>query len=132
MKSIISLPSLLWFAAYFLTGVAMLALFTRIYIWFTPYDELVHIRQKRIAPALSLAGAMLGFTIPIVTVSYHGINYLDFIVWGVVAGAVQLICFKLLYVLMPWHPEDDNSAAATFFAGAAICVGLINAFSLIP
>jgi hypothetical protein len=33
---------------------------------------------------------------------------------------------------MPGQLEADNAAAGTLYAGAAVCTGIINAFSLIP
>lgn len=132
MKTILTLQSFGWFLIYLITGVAMLAGFTRLYIFATPYDERNDISECKKAPAVALIGAMLGFTIPIASMSYHGVHFWEYILWSVVSGVVQLICLKCLYWLLPKQIECDNVAAAIVYAGTAICVGVINAFSLIP
>lgn len=120
------------FGIYFISGIGMLAAFTCLYTFVTPYDEKQQISEMKKAPAIALAGAMLGFTIPIATMSFHGARFMDYFIWSCVAGCVQLACFKVMYRLLPKQIEADNCAAAIFYAGAAICVGIINAFSLIP
>lgn len=129
MNSIVSL----WlFLVYFISGALMLCLFTRLYIHVTPYDEILEIRSGKKAPAIALAGAMIGFVLPIASMSFHSAAFLDYVLWSFVAGSLQLACFKVLYRLLPREIESDNQAAAIFYAGASISIGIINAFSLIP
>ncbi len=128
----LSVPALLNFLLYTAASVVMLAAFTRLYIGITPYDEMAQIRASKKAPAIALAGAMLGFTLPLLAMSYIGINLVDFLIWSTVAMAVQLAVFKILYHAIPAEIEADNQAAAILFAGTSVCVGAINAFSLIP
>lgn len=113
-------------------SLLLLGIFTRLYKMWTPYNEFSQIKNGKKAPALSLGGAMLGFTVPILSLSLHSVNLLDFFIWSVVAGATQLALFKLLYWLMPMNVDEDNQAIGILYAFAAICVGLVNAFSLIP
>lgn len=120
------------FVLYASISLALLALFTWLYKMWTPYDEFRQIKAGKKAPALSMGGAMLGFTAPILSLSLHSVNLLDFFIWSVVAGVMQLALFKLLYWLMPMSTDEDNQAIGILYASAAICVGLINAFSLIP
>lgn len=120
------------FVLYAGASLVLLALFTWLYKKWTPYDELVQMRAGKKAPAFAIGGAMLGFTFPLLSLSYHGTNFLDFAVWSLVAGVVQLVLFKVLYWLIPMQIDEDNQAIGIFYACAAICVGLINAFSLIP
>lgn len=128
----ITLQAFFNFCLYALASLAMLGLFTRIYLWLTPYDEFGQIKEGYAAPAIALSGALLGFTFPLLSISYHGINLLDFLIWGAVAGVMQIVVFKVLYWAIPMEIERDNSAIAILYASLAICVGLINAFSLIP
>lgn len=128
----ISVNSVQWFLMYFVTGSALLAIFARLYLSITPYDEVADITVGKKAPAIALIGAMLGFTVPILTMSYHGATLVEYLLWSTIAGIVQLICFKVLYRLMPGHIESDNCSVAILYGGSAVCVGLINAFSLIP
>ncbi len=120
------------FALYMGASMALLAAFTRLYIWVTPYDEIVQIGCGKKAPAFALGGAMLGFTFPLLSLSCHGSNIIDFLVWSVVAGITQLLLFKFLYHIIPMQVEEDNQAVGVFYSFAAVCIGLINAFSLIP
>lgn len=128
----ITLLSFANFLLYAGSGIALLALFTKLYQKWTPYDEFVQMKAGKKAPAFAMGGAMLGFTFPIVSLSYNGVNWVDFMIWSVVAGVVQLVLFKVLYRLIPMDIDEDNQAVGIFYAFTAVCVGLINAFSLIP
>ena len=63
------------FLLYITVSCAMLALFTRLYIWFTPYNEMEQMRAGMKAPVIALVGAMFGFTLPLLTMSYVGARY---------------------------------------------------------
>lgn len=128
----ITLAALGNFLLYTFSSLVLLAVFGKIYQWLTPYHEHESIKEGKLAPAIALGGALLGFTLPLLSVSYHGVNYVDFLIWAGVAGALQIIVFKALYWLIPMQIEEDNKAIAVIYAVLAICVGLISAFSLIP
>ena len=123
---------LILFAAYLISSLTMLGLFTSLYIWITPYDEAKDIRAGKLAPAVALAGAMLGFTFPLLIASYVHSGFLDFLAWSFVSCLVQLLMFRILHALLPRVIETNNVAGATCFATASICAGLINAASFIP
>ena len=127
-----TLDALLKFGGYLVAGLAMLALFTRLYLWITPYDEAKEIREGHIAPALALAGAMLGFTFPLLVASYTRVDFYDFIAWSVIACVVQVCVFWVLHWLLPRVIETNNAAGALCFAIASVCAGLINAASFVP
>lgn len=124
--------AILNFLLYLCGGVAVLAAFTRTYVWFTPYSEFAEIRAGKKAPAFALGGAMIGFTIPIIAASHAGVDFPEFMLWAVISCVTQLLCFKVVYWLLPRQIEADNQAVAIFFAAASISIGLLNAFSLIP
>lgn len=128
----ITLAALGNFLLYTFSSLVLLAIFGKIYQWLTPYHEGESIKAGKIAPAIALGGALLGFTIPLLSVSYNGVNYVDFVLWAGIAGLFQIILFKALYWVIPMQIEEDNCAIATIYAILAVCVGLINAFSLIP
>lgn len=128
----ITITAFIHFCLYAFASFVMLGIFSRLYLWLTPYDELKQIKEGITAPAIAFGGALLGFTFPLLSVSYTGVNFFDFLVWGVVAGALQLIAFKVIYWAIPMEIEKNNTAIATLYASLAVCVGLINAFSLIP
>lgn len=128
----VTATALLNFLMYSAGSIALLFLFMRVYLWTTPYHEMNEIKAGKKAPAFALGGAMIGFTFPLLSMSFHGTNYVDFLIWSALAGAFQLMLFKLLYRIIPMKVEADNQAIGLLYAFAAICVGAINAFSLIP
>jgi putative membrane protein len=128
----ITLEALGNFLLYTFSSLVMLGGFGKIYQWLTPYHEHEQIKAGNVAPAIALGGALIGFTLPMLSVSRYGINYVDFLIWAGIAGLLQLILFKVLYWVIPMQIEEDNRAIAIIYAVMALCVGLINAFSLIP
>lgn len=132
MFSAFSFEGIKLFAIYLSLGLVMLGLFVRLYVWTTPYHEPTEIAAGKIAPAIALAGAMLGFTFPLLVASYTRSSALGFVAWGALACFVQLLLFRVLYWLMPRSIEANNAASATCFAAASVCVGLINAASFLP
>lgn len=128
----VSLYSIGNFLMYLAMSCAYLFVFMMIFIKLTPYDDIEHVRDGRKTSSIILVGAMFGFTAPLLIMSYYGVNFLDFMIWSAIAMAIQFILFRILYLFIPHQLEENNEAAGIFFAGAAVCVGLINAFSLIP
>ena len=63
--SLAGLVGLKLFALYLGLSLAMLAVFVRLYISITPYHEPTEIASGKLAPAIALSGAMLGFTFPL-------------------------------------------------------------------
>lgn len=120
------------FLVYFAASLVLLALFTRLYLWITPYDEATDIAAGRLAPAIALAGAMLGFTFPLLVASYTHSSLFGFIAWALFSCVAQLIVFMGLYRLLPRVIENNNVAGAMCFAATSVCVGLVNAASFIP
>ena len=133
MSGAMNFEGLTLFLIYLTLGLAMLAVFTRLYIWITPYDEAADIAKGRMAPAIALAGALIGFTFPLLVASYARSSVMGFIAWGALACFVQLALFWVLYYwLMPRSIDANNTASATCFAASSVCVGLINAASFLP
>jgi putative membrane protein len=122
-----SLPN---FLAYFGIALTLLALFLLVYVTATPYKELTLIRSGNTAAAISLAGTMLGFALPIANVIAHSDTLLDLVMWGLVAGVVQLLAYFVARLALPHLTEDipaGRVAPATFLATLSLTVGIINA-----
>lgn len=118
------------FLAYLGAALVLLVAFVAIYLYVTPYDEIRLIRSNNTAAAISLSGAILGFAMPIANVIAHSDTLPDLVVWGVVAGVVQLAAWLVARVALPTLQEDiaaGRTAPATFVAALSITVGLINA-----
>ena len=130
--SAMSFEGLKLFALYLGLSLVMMAIFVRLYIWTTPYHEPTEIAKGKLAPAIALSGAMLGFTFPLLVASFSRSSVYGFVAWATLACFVQLLLFQVLYRLMPKSIEANNVASATCYASASVCVGLINAASFLP
>ncbi len=118
------------FLAYLGAALLLLVAFVAIYVMVTPYDELRLIRDGNVAAAVSLSGAVLGFAMPIANVIAHSDTLLDLLVWGIVAGVVQLAAWGLARIALPHLKADIEAgqmASAVFVAVLSLTVGLINA-----
>lgn len=118
------------FLAYFGAALTLLAAFVAIYLFVTPYDEIRLIRNNNVAAAVSLSGAVLGFAMPIANVIAHSDTLLDLLVWGLIAGVIQLLAWGVARVALPTLKEDiaaNRIAPAVFVAALSLTIGLINA-----
>ncbi|MCB1942319.1 MAG: DUF350 domain-containing protein [Candidatus Accumulibacter sp.] len=118
------------FLAYFAVAVVLLALFLLVYLNVTPYHELALIRAGNTAAAISLAGALLGFALPVANVIAHSDTLLGLAAWGVVAGVVQLLAYLVMRFTLPQLNQDipaGKTAPAVFLAVVSLTIGLINA-----
>jgi putative membrane protein len=129
-QSLAGLPA---FVIYFGAGLALLAVFLAIYSAVTPYNEFVLIREGNLAAAISLAGATLGFVLPLASAIAHSVSVIDMALWGVVALVAQIVVYFLVARLVPRLAEAiaaGRVAAAAFLATLAIAVGLLNAAAM--
>jgi len=129
-ESLAGLPA---FALYFSLSILLLAAFLGVYLAVTPYSELALIRQGNVAAAISLAGATIGFVLPLARAVTQSVSPLDLVAWGLVALLVQVVVFLLVGKLVPRFAEairKGQVADATFLAGLAVAVGVLNAASM--
>jgi putative membrane protein len=125
-----SLAGLGPFLIYFAGTLVAEAFFLAIYMAVTPHHEMRLIRAGNTAAALSLAGAVLGFTFPLASAVAHAVSYVDFAVWAGVALVVQIVVFlvadRSLGGLSRRVDTGDTAAGATL-ATASLAIGLLNA-----
>jgi putative membrane protein len=129
-ESLAGLPA---FLLYFLLSLALLAVFLTVYLAVTPYSELALIREGNAAAAISLAGAIIGFVLPLARAVTQSVSILDLVTWGGVALVVQVVVFFLVGKLLPRFSEairNGKVADATFLAALAVAVGVLNAASM--
>jgi putative membrane protein len=129
------LAPLVNFILYFVVALVAEVVFIALYISVTPHREMALIRQGNVAAAISLAGAVLGFTLPLASVIAHAVSLIDLAIWSVVALIAQLVVFFAVDAALrkvSRHIEDGNVAAATTLAGASLAIGLINAACMTP
>jgi putative membrane protein len=123
---------ILSFLLYLGLSLSMLAAFTVLYTRVTPYDEVADIHAGKVAPALALGGAMLGFTFPLLTASFIHADLIGFLAWSLISCITQLGVFWVLYHTLPNVIETNNTAGATVYAAASVSAGLMNAASFVP
>ena len=126
-NSISGLPA---FALYFVSSLALLALFIAIYIRITPYRELDLIRQGNVAAAVSLSGAMLGFIFPLAHSVAQSVNLVDMALWGLIALIVQLLVYFVASRLMPGITADipaGKLGPGIFLGSLSLATGILNA-----
>lgn len=117
------------FLSYFATAVALLAAFVFLYVRFTPYNEFALIAQNNQAAAITLAGAALGFTFPLLSSIYFTQSLLEMAKWATVTCVIQLLVFTVMR-RQARHIEAGHTAAAILLASLSVCVGLINALCI--
>ncbi len=121
------------FLLYFGVAIAFEAVFIALYMAVTPHHEATLIKKGNAAAAISLGGAVLGFTLPLASVIIHSVSLLDMAIWSAVALLVQLAVYLLVDFLLrevSRHIEEGNIAAATILAAASLAIGIINAASM--
>lgn len=121
------------YAAYLLSAFALLGVFAVAYTRLTPYDEIGLIRAGKLAPAISLGGALIGFSLTLASSIQHNDTLLMFAVWAVSAMVVQALAYALLARAIPRMAEclaDDNVAMGALMGCVSLVVGLINAACL--
>jgi putative membrane protein len=122
-----SLPA---FAGYFATAVGLLAVFLVLYVFVTPYDELALIREGNVAAAISLAGAVVGYALPIAVSVASSHNIAMMIGWGVVACVVQLMAYIVARLALPQinlNIPQGKLASGIFLASLSLGIGILNA-----
>jgi putative membrane protein len=130
MNSLANLPN---FLAYFFSAVVMLAASLGAYTLITPLHEWTLIRQGNTAAALSLAGATIGFSLPLASAILHSANLPDMALWATVALILQLLCFAAMRLLrrnVSAALAQGDMAESIVLATGSVVLGLLNAACL--
>ena len=121
------------FAIHFSMGLGFVALFLLIYLWSTPHAEIRLIRAGNVAAAIALAGALVGYCLPLASALAHSVTPVDLAIWAGIALAGQLAAYGAVRLLLPGFPtriEAGDSAAAITAASLHVGVGLLNAAAM--
>jgi putative membrane protein len=123
------IQNIIAFLSYLGTAIVLLAAFITIYVQITPYKEFKLIAQGNAAAAISLAGAILGFSFPLVSSIYYTQSLLEMSMWAGITCVVQLLVFM---TMRHWAKQIENGvqAPAITLAALSISVGLLNAVSI--
>jgi len=118
------------FVAFFATGVLLLGVFWALYTLATPHSELQLIGMGNVSAAVMLAGAMLGFALPVAVAMAKSEDVMQLAQWGGVALIVQFgayLCLRLLNRGLHEAIEQDRLSVALWAATLSLCAGIINA-----
>lgn len=105
--------------------------FKYIYQWVTPYNEKALIRQGNVAAAIALAGAIIGYVLPLASALSHTVSLLEFAAWATLAGVIQIAAFTgVRLIALPdvkARIENGETSIGVYLAGISIAVGVLNA-----
>jgi len=125
-ESITGFPA---FIIHLVTGLVLIAVFLMIYLRITPYREIQLIREGNVAAAISLSGAMIGFTIPLAKSAAQSGSLLDMMMWGGIALVVQLLAYIAVRLMIPGIAKDISEgkvAQGAFLGALSLATGLMN------
>ena len=116
-------------------GVAMVAvgLFVAIYITVTPHPELRLIREGNNAAAISLGGAILGYTVPLAKSVAQSESVAEMLLWSAVALVAQLLAYGIARLVLPRlssNVSEGRTASGIFVAALSLAIGLLNAAAM--
>ena len=106
-------------------------LFKIIYQTATPYHEHTLIREGNVAAAITLGAALLGYILPLASALEHTVSLVEFAVWALLAGVIQIVAFTIVRMIVMRDFSDrivrGELAAAIYMASISLGVGLLNA-----
>ncbi len=130
------LPGLLSFAAYFAGSIAFCVGFCAVYVWLTPHREFeLIVREHNASAATAFGGSLVGFAIALAGAIHNTQSASEFVVWGFVAFATQVIAYQLARLAHPGlsHAIEQNAlASALWVAAVSISAGVISAACMSP
>lgn len=117
------------FLTYLGASATLLAAFIYIYAKATPYKEFRLIEHDNAAVAITFAGAVLGFTAPLVASIYYTQSLGEMCIWAGITCLVQLVVLVALRK-QARRIEEGHVASAVMVATVSLAVGLLNAASI--
>ena len=127
------MPGLAEFAVYFGMGLGFMAVYLVLYLYATPHREITLIRGDNLPAAVVLAGALLGFAVPLASALRVANGLLDVAAWAFMALVAQLAAYALVALLLKDFSKRINRgemAAAVLAGSIHLGVGLINSAAM--
>lgn len=116
--------------AFVVAGLFTIA-FKYIYQWVTPYNEKTLIRAGNTSAAIALAGALIGYALPLASALSHTVSLPELAAWATLAGIIQIAAFTgVRLIALPdvkARIEANEVSIGIYLAGISITVGLLNA-----
>lgn len=123
------MPAILNYLIHLLLAAVLLAVFFVAYTRMTPFDEVLLIRQGNQAAALSLGGALIGFSITVGSALMHTLDYQQFFAWAFGAMLVQMLVYAITTRALNMAKdqiEGNNTAFGGLLGALSISIGTIN------
>ena len=127
------MPGLVDFGIYFGMGLGFMLLYLVLYLYATPHREITLIRGDNLPAAVVLAGALLGFALPLANALRVASGVLGVAAWAFIALVAQLAAYAMVAVLLKDFPKRINRgemAAAVLAAAIHVSVGLVNSAAM--
>lgn len=127
------MPGLTEFAIYFGMGLGFMLLYVVLYLYATPHREITLIRGDNLPAAVVLAGAVLGFALPLASALRIADGIVHVAAWACIALFAQLAAYALVTLLLRDFPRRINRgemAAAVLAAAIHVGVGLLNSAAM--
>lgn len=121
------------FGVFFGMGLSFMLLYVVLYLYVTPHREITLIRGDNLPAAVVLAGALLGFALPLASALRIANGFLDLAAWAFIALVAQLAAYALVALLLKNFTKRINRgemAAAVLAAATHISVGLVNSAAM--
>lgn len=119
--------------AFVVAGLFTLA-FKVIYQLVTPYRERQLIREGNVAASLALAGALIGYVLPLASALSQTVSLPEFAAWAALAGVIQIVAFTLVRIValpdVKQRIERGEISTAIYLMAISIAVGVLNAASM--
>lgn len=121
------------FLVYFVTALALVALYLLVYTQATSRNEFALIRQNVTSAAVALGFSLVGFVLPLSSGIVYVQSVLDAVVWGGAAILVQILTYWLVRLVVPRLSDriaSGEMSAALFLGAASLAAGIINAAAM--
>ncbi|CAK14663.1 DUF350 domain-containing protein [Pseudomonas entomophila] len=135
LRMSLNAEAVIGFILYISVALVLFWVFQFIYTHLTPHREFALIRDNNSAAAIALGGALIGFSLPASNIIAYSVSLLDFVVWVVIAAAVQLLAFGITSLVLKGLASriaKGEMAAAIYAAAVAISVGFLNSACMTP
>ena len=135
LRMSLNAEAVIGFILYISVALVLFWVFQFIYTHLTPHREFALIRDNNSAAAIALGGALIGFSLPASNIIAYSVGLLDFVVWVVIAAAVQLLAFGITSLVLKGLANriaKGEMAAAIYAAAVAISVGFLNSACMTP
>ena len=128
-----SLTGIVAHLVYFGIATAAVLVFVAIYVTVTPHHEFRLIRQGNTAAAITLGGAILGYTLPLAKAVAQSESIAEMLLWSAVALVAQLVAYGIARLVLPQlsaHVDEGRTASGIFLASISVAIGLLNAAAM--